>query len=358
MKIALLTLRVDNNYGGNLQRFALCHFLQIMGHDVTFLYFRSEWNNDGWFKRIIKMIPYLIKTIYSKSKCNILYWKYEDPEWEKNRENTIPFFYKYVKHSPLIWSMQTLTDYIKNENFDAYIVGSDQVWRKRFTERWGLERFYLDFAPSDKKKVFYAASFGIPQSEYSSEDIDILTPLYKKFYAVSVREESALRIIDGYGWTTPHAVLTLDPTLLLGVDVYKSIVDKSDTIPSKGDMFCYILDSSEEIMYLVNSIARDRNLTPFYATLSGKYSMSIEQWLRSFLDSKFVVTDSYHGLVFSVIFNKPFYLLYNSFRGNARFESLLHLLNINEDRIDWGEINKRISIMQMKSKDFIEDALK
>jgi len=215
MKIALLTLRVDNNYGGNLQRYALSRFLAEMGHDVIVLYFRSEWNKDRFYIRVKNTIEYFIKTLFGDNPMPFPYWKHEDPNWEKKRINTFPFFQKYVKHSPLIWSFNALKKYIDKENFDAYIVGSDQVWRKCFTQRWGVERFFLDFVSEDKIKVFYAASFGIMDGDYSLEDVALLTPLYKQFDAVSVREDSALLTLKKYGWTRPQANLVLDPTSLL-----------------------------------------------------------------------------------------------------------------------------------------------
>lgn len=357
MKIAFLTLRVDNNYGGNLQRFALSRILRNLGHDVIFLQFRSEWNNDKFYVRFINIVKNIICSQNEKSPKSSLYWKVENPLWEERRKNTFPFFKNYVKHSPLLWSIDVLKKYISEEDFEAYIVGSDQVWRKTFTKRWGLERFFLDFVPDNKIKVFYSASFGQYEGEYTSEDIQLLTPLYQKFNAVSVREESALHILEQYGWTSPAAVLTLDPTLVLDVSVYMDIVKNSTTHPSAGNMFCYILDTNDEIDNKIKTIAKEKGLTPFYASLTGKHSMSIEQWLKSFIDAEYIVTDSYHGLVFSIIFNKPFYLLYNEFRGNARFDSLLHVLNIKDQSYNWEEINSIIENERNKSIAFIKDAL-
>lgn len=357
MKIAILTLRVDNNYGGNLQRFAMNRFLEELGHDVTVLYFRSEWNNDNWSKRLRGIFERMLLKIQGISKEPIMYWRYEDPNWDKRRKNTFPFFQKYVKHSPLIWSFDVLKEYIQREKFDAYIVGSDQVLRKRFTERWGLERFFLDFVPSSKKRIFYSASFGITEGEYSIEDINHLSSLYRRFNAVSVREDSALLILKRYGWSNPPATLTLDPTLMLSRTVYEKIVKESLTVQSPGNMFCYVLDIDSNIETKIKTIAAEKKLTPFYASLIGENSMSIEQWLKAFMDSEYVITDSYHGLVFSIIFKKPFYLLYNGFRGNARFESLLHLLKIKDGVFNWEEINSIVEREKKKSISFIERAL-
>ena len=83
-------------------------------------------------------------------------------------------------------------------------------------------------------------------------------------------------------------------------------------------------------------------LKSFYVSLQGETSVSVEQWLRSFDDAEYVITDSYHGLLFSIIFNKPFYLFMNQYRGNARFDSILEVFNITNNcpNIDWIKINQ------------------
>lgn len=171
---------------------------------------------------------------------------------------------------------------------------------------------------------------------------------------VSVRETQAKSIFDDYGWSEPLAIKVLDPTMLLDKEHYRNLVKNIYTKKSPGNLFCYILDETEEKRSKIEEIAAQKQLNPFYISL--KTNCSVEQWLRSFMDAKFIVTDSYHGLVFSLIFNKPFYLMYNKQRGNARFESLLDLLGISgeETVFDWNAINAHIYQEKIKSLECIK----
>ena len=359
MKVAILTLRVDNNYGGNLQRYALSHVLKNMGHDVNVLYFRSTWSTDSCKKKVTKSLKNCIKILLGRKINHIFYWKYEDCQWEEKRKYTYPFFCKYVKHSPLIYSLKSLKRHIQTEMYEAFVVGSDQVWRKAYTERWGVDRFFLDFAPENTKRIAYAASFGRYDMEYNTDELLRLKKLYQQFDAVSVREDTGISILENQGWKNPKAIQVLDPTMLLTREHYMQLIAKGNTHSSNGNMFCYILDITDEISSVIDILAVEKKLKPFYSLIEGNDRMSIEQWLRSFADAEYVVTDSYHGVVFSLIFNKPFYILENKQRGNARFESLKNMfgLSIDNSEIDWKCFNSIVEEYKGLSTKFLLDNL-
>lgn len=360
-KIGILTLRVDNNYGGHLQRYALFRVLQDMGHDACVLYFRSTWNNDSTKKRIKKAVKNTIKKLLGKTAGHILYWKHEELSWQETRKNAFPFFQRYISHSELIYSLQSLKRHVCKANYDVLIVGSDQVWRKAYTERWGIERFFLDFAPNNSRKIAYAASFGKFDMEYTIDEKDRLSKLYEKFDAVSVREISALDVLKKHNWSKPEAVWVLDPTMLLTKEHYLKLIKEGKTTASNGNMFCYILDRTEETNQLIDTISKSKQLLPFYSSIhkNNVERLSVEQWLRSFDDSEYIVTDSYHGVVFALIFNKPFYLIENSNRGNARFDSLKQIFNIStvNENVDWNIINEIINNHKKKSLEFLNSNL-
>lgn len=359
MKISILTLRVDNNYGGHLQRYALFRILRDMGHDVTVLYFRSEWNSDGWAKRVKKTVKYFVNKLIGRPSVLFPYWKHEELNWEESRKYTYPFFEKYVKHTSLICNQNDLKRCVEKWNFDCYIVGSDQVWRKRYTQRWGIERFFLDFTPIEKKKIAYAASFGLPDIEYTYEEMTHLGMLYSMFTATSVREESGCQVLAKYGWTSPMAELVLDPTMLLPKEHYEQLVLQAETKPSNGSLFCYILDRNMEIDAKIDKLAKEKQLKSFYVSIEGDNRVSVEQWLRSFMDANYVITNSYHGVIFSLIFNKPFYIIENNNRGNARFASLMKMFGISYENnvLDWKNINAKLIAMRSHSFRFLENAL-
>ena len=124
--------------------------------------------------------------------------------------------------------------------------------------------------------------------------------------------------------------------------------------PWDGDMFCYILDKNENKSRKIEHLAEEKSLTPFGMKLDS--NVNIEQWLLSYSKAKYIVTDSYHGMVFALIFNKPFYVFETKFRGNERFKSIQDTFGItnNEDNPDWGYINEIIRIESEKSYNYLK----
>lgn len=352
MKIALLNLPIDDNYGGNLQRFALVKILQDMGHEVTHLLTMRKFTI--WRKHSLLAIPkrMVLRFIFQR-KIHILSELFVQKKNIEAYNRIRPFYDKYIKHTEPINNYKALKLY---NFFDVYIVGSDQVWRKKIVHPFPLKTFLWHFLPKHTKKIAYAVSLGNREPELAKAEAESLKEFYNQLSAVSVREKSALDVLDYYGWTTPKAEWLVDPTLLLKKDDYLDVINNANTTPMDGDMFCYILDSTQEKADFIEREANSRNMKPF---TTGLHEISIEQWLRNFNDAKFIVTDSYHGFVFSMIFNKPVKLFLNEFRGNARFESLFDLLKISKDQVnfDWKKINNILSIQRKKSLNWLKKAL-
>lgn len=355
MRIALLNLPVDNNYGGNLQRYALYKTLESLGHDVTFL-------NLYGLKRVpfhlipIKMINYFRKkafNIHTPPLCLILGSAYL---YKKHNKIAFDFIDKYIKHTNPIYNVSMLSNYVK---FDCFVVGSDQVWRKSISHNC-LSSMFFDFLPETTKRIAFSVSMGTEDNELTDVEVSTLRTLYNRFDAVSVREAVSISLFNTYHWILPYPVHTIDPTLLLDKDDYVRLIEFGDTTPVIGDVFCYLLDKTPEKVSAVQKYCKDNKLTPFYVSIdTHKYSISVEQWLRSFNEAKAVFTDSYHGLLFSIIFNKPFYLFKNPKRGNARFESVRTDLGLVFDAMeqDWTQVNKNRARLLKSSIDFLKKSL-
>lgn len=359
MKIALLNLPFDNNYGGNLQRFALMQVLQDMGYDVTHLDVCFTWYDTRIPGRFLlyTLAKRIARKILKDWNTGIYPERHNRQRFLDDNVSALPFYNKYIKHTKMITSYKDLCKY---NHFDAYIVGSDQVWRKKMTVCYPFSSLFFDFLrDKNVKRIAYGCSFGTDENELTNDEIKELGSLYQLFDAASVREDSGLKLIDSYGWKSPEPRLVLDPTLLLDKERYVSIVNNGDTRPSDGNMFCYVLDNNDNIERMISLEAQKRKLQPFKMSLNSGKMFSIEQWLRSFMDSEYIVTDSFHGFVFSIIFNKPVRLLTNPFRGNERFESLKRVLNYNPDdeNIDWNTINAIIKLKADESKNFLLTAL-
>lgn len=325
MRIAIITLPLHTNYGGILQAYALQTVLERMGHEVTEIKIEEEKRRPGFIG--------IVRHLLSPIKQNVLkvYHRFTIPEYKRRTPGmyTSKFIKRHI-HQTVYRSYNE----IPVERYDAIVVGSDQVWRNIFwtksTQR-PIDFAFLSFMKdADIKRVAYAASFGVDTWQWDEATTENLRTLAQKFNAISVREAS------GVGLCKEHlgveAVHVPDPTLLLDKEDYMELVDKDE--PRHPDCcLSYILDSTDGKTKVLNGIADALKLDVHYANSRNlenkdlpdyeKVQPPVESWLQGFHDAAFVVTDSFHACVFSIIFNKPFIVIGNEMRGNARFLSLL-----------------------------------
>lgn len=351
-KILISTLGpLGGNYGGLLQAYALQKVLRDMGYDVTtddrIIPVRTFRNRLGGIKRFVNM------TIFKNAPSHI-------------DVSTVPEFAVYTKDF-VERTMQTVDLLCGKrrprasdvEQYDIFVTGSDQVWRANYTD---VPMQLFDYVLHDSAvKLSYAASFGTDDlSSYNARLTAETKLLAQKFSGVSVREDSGVRLAaELWGVKAEHHI---DPTLLLSADDYARLITTSPTVlkQSPGELFVYVLDESETSKKIVNKAAATLELKAFellpekflsrkeLKTHPEKYALPpIEQWLKSFQDAEFVITDSFHGCAFSIIFNKPFIAIGNRQRGMARFTSLLKLFGL-EDRLvaDASEVTEEL----LKSK--------
>lgn len=366
MRIAILTLPLHTNYGGILQCYALQTVLQRMGHEVRVLV-KPQYGRSYCVIYPLAICKRLIKRFILGQNVNIL-----RAQHEIIRINTDKFIKQYIHQYRCRHWNPRLAD-----KFDAIVVGSDQVWRPEYSQ--SIEQAFLSFLGDSRiKRVAYAASFGVETCEYTKEQLKICSPLLKKFDAVSVRESSGINLCRNYFGV--DAVQMLDPTLLLSADDYRALINNAVTKPSDGNMLVYILDKTEEKITLVNKIAKDKGLVPFWLDspdeqnknlpLDKRAKMPVEQWLRSFDDAEFVCTDSFHGCVFSIIFRKQFLAIGNKERGMSRFRSLLNQFCLGEKLIlspkeykgnlsiiPYDDLMDKLAVLQKQSVLFLEENL-
>jgi len=374
MKIGILTQPLHNNYGGILQNYALQKTLKDMGHEVWTI--DRDFYSPGYRKYASIIKKLLLKPINRNAPIRVWPTKKEE---EIIRQHIKTFIKNNIQTTEKITSTKQLIRLHQKYAFDAYIVGSDQVWRPRYSPC--LTNYFLDFVESERnvKKIAYAASFGVDDWEFTEEQTRKCARLTKQFDAISVREDSAVELCKKY--LNADAVHLLDPTLLLNKEDYLALINSANTTPSNGDLFVYILDKDEKKTHIANEVAKQKNLTPFellpkqFLIETNKNEIEkciyppIEQWLRSFLDAKFIITDSFHGTIFSIIFEKPFITIANEKRGLTRFISLLSLLDLNErlvypinnvenlTSIKWNKINNILNIEKSKSYRFFNEVL-
>lgn len=334
MRIGIITLPLHTNYGGILQAYALQTVLERMGHDAYLIEKRTKPLNLPIWKMPFSYGKRVIKKL-TGDNFPIFYEQKKNREIPIIRQHTDRFINKYIKRE----IVNDFTD-IKESDFNIFIVGSDQIWRPKYFDK--IEHAYLDFTIGwNVKRIAYAASFGTDEWEYSSQQTMLCSELVKLFNAVSVREKSGAELCSKYlGINATHV---LDPTMLLSKKDYIHLFEASYTPKSDGLLFAYILDITEEKSDLVNKFILKMGLNAFHANsevnnlglpLNERIQPPLERWLRGFYDADFVVTDSFHACVFSIIFHVPFVAIGNKERGMSRFQSLLSLVNLEERLLD------------------------
>ncbi|MFG0454076.1 polysaccharide pyruvyl transferase family protein [Shewanella mangrovisoli] len=357
MKVATFTLPFHPNYGATLQAYALQQSLIELGHETAAIDVER------------KALRSLVRHYLSRFKSFLLGGDFRENYNYGNLE-----FHKFIKNEIITTRKITFPYQFRRKDinsFDAYIVGSDQVWRPKYVEN--IQRYFFDFVSNDKIKISYAASFGTGSFEFLEEDAAHCKSLINEFKAVSVREESGVDICCNY-FKYPKPQLVLDPTFLIEVNKYNDLIDKYSNSKPNSDCFCYILDPNEyKISKIKNSFIEAKILN---LGVDTKNKVGIGCWLKGIRDSEYVVTDSFHGVVFSIIFNKKFVAIGNRSRGLARFENILNLFGIPErlvteealesinlkevldKEIDYTQVNNILLEQRLNSFQFLKNSLK
>lgn len=375
MRIGILTLPLHINYGGILQAYALQTVLERMGHEVYV--FDKPLEQDTlpvWKMPLSFGKRFIRKYILRRKNAEIFVERNKYRRQKTSRHFTQRFIeqniHRYVIHHPFD---------VKESDFDAIVVGSDQIWRMLYFKSMWEDRnaadAFLSFTDGwNIKRVAYAASFGLDNPDIPSDEIDACKRAISQFDAVSVREQSGKNAIERLFGI--KAEWMLDPTLLLQADDYLHLL-QTTRIQKKNMLMSYILDDNDTIDKLRQYIATDKQLDVRLTNVSTdrrrKALVSqppLEDWIESFVEADYVLTDSFHACVFSIIFHKQFTVIANEGRGLARFQSLLGLFGL-ENRlimrpeqyhslpdIDYSEIEKLLCEKRGCCLAFLKSSLK
>lgn len=380
MKIGILTQPLHNNYGGLLQNYALQQVLKGMGHEVETVDWLSA--STGSFKEWLWRWKDTLLSIVLKDR-NKPHYVLSDKEKEIISRNTHRFIERHISVCPsTVKKKEEFFSIDETYKYQAYVVGSDQVWRPIYNPF--QKAMFLDFVVRhDVKRIAYAASFGTSAWEFSPQMTEMCAQLAKQFDLITVREKSGVDLCrEHLGVEATHV---MDPTMLLNREDYEKVVIAENEPKSAGTLFHYILDPNGEKKKLIDRLAAEQGLHPFtimpkcQAENRTKWDVkhrikdcvfpSVTSWLRGFMDAEMVVVDSFHGAVFSIIFNKPFWVIANAERGNARFDSLLEQFGL-ENRmiksgqevswnkiIDWTKVNEIRKTERNRCFDLLQTSL-
>lgn len=373
MKIGILTQSLQANYGGLLQNYALQQTLVRAGHEVETI----DWEGGSGLRAMLYWMKVRVLHAFLPNRFSPLKYKPNNNEQAIIQRNTNHFINTYINHTEAIHSYDGFVRQAAKGGYDAYVVGSDQCWRPCYNAF--LPSMFLDFVQDKQvKRIAYAASFGTDKWEFSPQQTAVCASLAQKFDLVTVREDSGVTLCKDY--LGVDAVHVLDPTMLLSKEDYIQIIEKEQEPKSDGTLFNYILDPDAKKSTFIDKVAQENGLKVFQVlpkcqaeTRTRKDVKSriddcvfpgVSTWLRAFMDAEMTVVDSFHGMVFSIIFNKPFWVIGNAHRGMSRFTSLLKVFHLENrlldasglddvdlsQSIDWESVNEILKEKQKECK--------
>ncbi|MBE6294410.1 MAG: polysaccharide pyruvyl transferase family protein [Bacteroidales bacterium] len=364
MKIGIVTFEFNYNYGAILQATALQDMLQSLGHKVEIV--NRGWNDDS--KRTKNKFRYLISKFLGK-----FYTLREINRYKKEHLNI----------SRKVSNDKEIRELFKE--YDIIFFGSDQIWNSDCIKNMGLYYYGIHVDTQKTRMIAYAPSFGQNSFNASPEIRKAVSNLFNKYTAISTREEDGLYILKDL-FNIEKAVKVLDPTMLHDVDYYHKLANIKNKKLTNNTLAYYLLDKTEKKLETVYRLAAKLGLKPininvgdeninckfkFIRKLQSLKYPSIENWLRNISEANFIITDSFHGTVFSIIFNKQFLTFGNDKRGNSRFINILSMLDLKDNlfidseinidnipSVNYDIVNKKLKLFKEESINFINNSLK
>ena len=364
MKINIITLHRVFNYGSVFQAYATQKVIQNLGHDVKIIDYITE---QRTIKRILFSFPENIKSgtvkrwlyLFGKTFSILIKLSTFNSFINKNIKLTKRYItYNDLQNEPPI--------------ADIYVTGSDQVWNSKYNE--GIDKgFFLDFTPESTKKIAFVSSFGNTKLDYCEFEETKL--LLSKYDALSVREDSANLILEGLG--RKDGICLIDPTLQISKQDWRQISSKP-LVKEKYLLLMLLYNEDNHATEYAQQIAKQKGLKVVKISWDLFKPKGIDilmthrrpqDFLSLFDNAEFIVTNSFHGLAFSINFNKQFVIIpRNEF--NSRIESLLRLVHLDDrfliNGLDWDVVNKSIAYDEIndildnereKAKDFLKENL-
>lgn len=363
-KVGIITYHFARNYGAVLQCYALREYLEKAGYNAKVINAVSkiqEKNNSLFSKKngIKNVIVNIVLLPFIKQRI-------------KKENGFADFVENYIPHTEKVVNKEELKKLVDKENYQAIITGSDQVWNTHIFDF--DEMFFYPFETS-ATKVGYSVSIG----ESSYDDIKVYSEYASAFKFVGLREKGAKEKVEKI---CGHSVVdTVDPVLLLTREDWGEFVDLNSPLANEKYLLCYLIDKKpiKQNMEIAERIAKERNLKIKYIWMhlekeSFKNNFindaSPVEFLNYMYFSSAVMTDGYHGTVFSTIFNKPMYSVINNRQStDSRIKDYLTLIGLERrilygdslvipmEEIDYKDIDPRIRNVANSSKEFLKQAI-
>ena len=363
MKVGLLTFPHSPSYGATLQMYALQQTVERLGHTVEAIHYHNAYMRGE---------KHTIKAKKSPLRCLAKIWGRRLLHGRMYRK-----FRRFEKNYVHLYPTRSFSD--KGElkryaqRYDAVICGSDQVWNPRITN--GDTSFFLDFCPVGVRRIAYAPSFAV---ETLSEEMQgIVSPLLEQFTSLSIREKAGQRLIEEMIGQTVDTVL--DPTFLADPADWMAL-EKPHAAAVGEYVLYFTVIQSKELYHRCREFAREKGLK--LVVVGGnplrklrnkdpmvEYAVDIgpQEWLYLIHHARYVVTNSFHGTAFSVIFQKEFYVGYPP-SGPPRLEQVMESLGmqshviregvpLTDEPISYEKAQTALSAMREQSLQYLKTAL-
>lgn len=327
-KVGIITYHRAINYGAILQTFALQTILKEIGVECKVLDYRNEKLEEIHKKRTLtdcKSFKSFIMFLILPNLYNLKYDKFRE------------FSDKYLELSSKIDTSENFA--IHENEYDFFITGSDQVWNYKIND--GDSVYFLNFVKEKLKKKTYAASFGL--STIPDEYKPIYKELLSDFDSILVREKQGARIIDDL--LLKKAFIVLDPTMLLSKKQWidKFELYKKEFFTNEKYILVYAFSGSTHIKELAINISNKTGYKIFWIKSTYRKNPRIKyiklagpkEFICLFNNAEYIITNSFHGTVFSIVFNKQFFteLLPKNTGVNSRLENILDMFDLNDRRV-------------------------
>lgn len=365
--IGIITFHSASNYGAVLQTYALEQKIQELGGTCEIIDYHCQ-AIDREYKLITKrdFFPIQLKPSYIRN----LMMRFVKMRVKHQKNKKFQAFVKeHLKLSPACYNSEQLEQL--QTRYGAVITGSDQVWNPVLTEADGA--YFLEFVKDNRKKHSYAASFGNMGDQFGLDEKYI--ELLRQFQEISVREQSGEQYVSEK--VKCDSKVHVDPTLTLNREQWETMAKRPE---ESRYLLVYTVCQPLHLLEAAKEIARKENLKIIY--LNDKMihrdkeiqyipSASPEQFVGYFKYADYVLTNSFHGTVFSVIFKRPFLVELESSGGkNQRVVDLLFSLKIQnreirngsveqyQEPIDWNQAEERLDRQKQRAENYLLQVIK
>lgn len=358
MKLGIITFHFAHNYGAVLQTYALQSYLEECGHDVCVIDYRPKVLVDSY--RVFN-----IKFILSSNpiKClKKLFYTY--PTTLKERLSRYKMFESYIKSTFSLVPINKLSD------IDCFILGSDQIWNKKLTN--GFDKIYWGaFKKRDNQRVIsYAASMEI-QKNITVEESNVIKGYLSQIESISVRENLLRSTLAPL--SNKDIAVVLDPTLLIDREHWHKMAKCPTNAPKK---YILLYMANDDVRRYAKIIGKEHDMEIVdllvdagqILTKNTFASQTPEEFVGWFKNASYILTTSFHGLAFSIIFEKSFNIISRAKSPNSRASDLLEALGALErlcevgvspkfETINYQVINTKLENLQSYSRKFIKEAI-